>query len=335
LALVVKAAASRRTPKETQEAGRDAGATVSCMETGYQGRLEGVIFGCEEEGCMRVQILPSTIFEGKLRRAFWAPFLALVFLAVGYDAPARCQEPASGGPSVTDAARKAREQQANAGNHAKVITNDDLIAPASAPNASAGAPKEDEATSTPAATAAATPATTTPAATAEKTGCESPAAERIAAELQSAQGERDQIRSDLSTQTKVISDGDVDLTNFKEGSSGVAFGSPPMSQAKPQSPARVAEAELNDKIAGLKEALRVACAPKDDAGKVSELGSAEQQLKLLQQELELDRSTYYSKTNYSADTAGKAKLDAEQQQIDSLQAEIAKLKEELSAPKTE
>jgi hypothetical protein len=307
------------------------------METSYQGRLEGVIFGCEEEGCMRVQILPSAIFEGKLRRTIWMLFLALVFLGLAFDVPARCQEPASSGPSVTDAARKAREQQANAGNHAKVITNDDLVAPASAPNASAGAAKEDAATSTPAATAttAATPATATPAATAEKTGCESPEAERIAAELQSAQGERDQISSDLSTQTKVISDGDVDLTNFKEGSSGVAFGSPPMSQAKPQSPARVAEAELNDKIAGLKEALRVACAPKDDAGKVAQLGSAEQRLKLLQQEYDLDYSAYYSRTNYSSDTAGKAKLDAEKQEIDSLQAEIAKLKEELAAPKTE
>jgi hypothetical protein len=308
------------------------------MESSYQRRLEGVLFGCKEEGCMKVQVLPSAIFEGKLRRTFWALFFALVFLGLAFDVPARCQEPAGGASSVTDAARKAREQQANAGNHAKVITNDDLIVPASAPNASAGAQgpalKEDAATSASAVTATAA-TTATPAATAEKTGCESPEAERIAAELQSVQGERDQISSDLSDQPKVISDDDVDLTNFKAGSSGVAFGSPPMSQAKPQSSARVAQAELNDKIAGLKEALRVACAPPDDAGKVAQLGSAEQRLKLLQQEFDLDWSAYYSKTNYSADTAGKAKLDAEQQQIDSLQAEIAKLKEELPAPKTE
>jgi hypothetical protein len=306
------------------------------METSYQRRLEGVIFGYKEEGCMKVQILPSAIFEGKLRRPFWVLFFALVFLSVAFDVPARCQESASGAPSIPDAARKAREQ-ANAANHAKVITNDDLAPPASPPNASAGAQavasKEDGATSTAAVTA--TAATGTPSATAEKTGCESPEAERIAAELQSAQGERDQISSGLSDQPKVISDDDVDLTNFKAGSSGVAFGSPPMSQAKPQSPARVAQAELNDKIAGLKEALRVACAPPDDAGKVAKLGSAEQQLKLLQQEYDLDRSTYYSKPNYSEDTAGKDKLDAEQQQIDSVQAEIAKLKEELPAPKTE
>jgi len=48
----------------------------------------------------------------------------------------------------------------------------------------------------------------------------------------------------------------------------------------------------------------------------------------------LDRAAYYSKPNYAGDSAGKDKLDAEQEQIESLQSEIERLKDELAASKT-
>jgi hypothetical protein len=280
---------------------------------------------------MILRTVPSELGEREVRRASCALSLTIFFLALGFGAPARSQEAAPSAPSIAEAARNAREQQANSTNRPKVITNDDFREPVPSPSPSAS-PEE------PAAKDAATALVATPAlaptATAEKTGCDNPDAERLTAELESAQGERDQIRSDLNYQPKVISDGDVDMTNFKPGSSGVAFGSPPMSQAQPQAPARVTEVMLDEKIASLKDALRIACGPPDEAGTERDLDAAKQQLKLLQQELSLDRSTYYSKPNYSEDAAGKEKLDAEQRQIDSVQAEIDRLTSELAAPKT-
>jgi hypothetical protein len=144
----------------------------------------------------------------------------------------------------------------------------------------------------------------------------------------------DQVRSELSYDPKVISNGDVDLKNFKSGSSGVAFGSPPLLQSQPQSPARINEVILEEKVAALKQASRIACDSPEDAKIQKQLDSAEEELKSLRREFDLDQSAYYSKPNYAEDTAGKARLDAEQQQIESLQSEIERLKGELSQPNT-
>ena len=57
-------------------------------------------------------------------------------------------------------------------------------------------------------------------------------------------------------------------------------------------------------------------------------------LSVLQRQLVLDQDAYYSKTNYAADTAGKARLDAELQQRQDLQSEIERLKSELAASRT-
>jgi hypothetical protein len=153
-------------------------------------------------------------------------------------------------------------------------------------------------------------------------------------ELQAAQEELDQIRRELSYDPKVISDGDVDLKNFKSGSSGLAFGSPPLLQSQPQSPARINEVILEEKIASLKQASRIACDSPEDAGIQKQLDSAEGELKSLRSEFDLDQAAYYSKPNYAEDTTGKARLDAEQQHIESLQSEIERLKGELAQPKT-
>src|SRR5262249_24298722 len=56
----------------------------------------------------------------------------------------------------------------------------------------------------------------------------------------------------------------------------------------------------------------------------------EKEIDLLRRELVLDRDTYYSNPDYVHDTAGKAKLDAEQQQIDSKLLELENLKSRLA-----
>jgi hypothetical protein len=276
---------------------------------------------------MRLQILPSELAGRQMRVAYWALSFAILFLSFAFDAPARSQEAPPPVQSIAEVARNAREQQSNSTKYPKIITNDDL-----GPQPSSSGPSEISQEPSSKNEAEAPTPTATP--TTEKAGCDNPDAERVTADLQAAQEERDQIRNNLDYQPKVISDGDVDMKNFKPGSSGVHFGSPPMSQAQPQAPARVAEVMLDEKIASLKDVLRIACGPPEDAETERKLDSVKQQLKLLKQEFSLDQSAYYSKPNYSEDTAGKDRLDAEQQQIESLQAEIERLKDELAAPKT-
>ena len=53
----------------------------------------------------------------------------------------------------------------------------------------------------------------------------------------------------------------------------------------------------------------------------------------MQRQFDLNQNAYYSKTNYAADTAGKAKIDAELQQIQYLQSVIDRLNGELAASK--
>jgi hypothetical protein len=254
---------------------------------------------------------------------------AATILSLALCAPARPQEPQPSSQSIVDAARNAREQKSNSSNAAKVVTTDDLV-PSPAPVAGDASKAE-------AADAAAKPASNvvTAALPPEGPDCNNPDNDRIQAELQDAQAQLDQLQRDLAYDPKVISDGDVDMKNFKEGSSGLAFGSPPLSQSTPQAPDRVTEVILKEKIASLKRASQLACDSPRNAKIQEKIDQAEKQLKILQRQFDLDSNAYYSKTDYSSDTAGKANLDAEQQQIDSLKADIEQLKSELPPPESD
>jgi hypothetical protein len=271
----------------------------------------------------------------------WKLALSAAILGSAVGIPVLAQESSQATESVADAARAARGQKAGAAKQAKVITTDDLVLPSPLPveSGSAAAPSSKAptgrtASKTPAGQAAANrpleSATTQSEEPAEKKDCDNPDDQRLKAELQAAQDERDQLRRELNADPPVISGGNVDMTNFKSGGSGVAFGSPPLSQTQPQSPARIQEVELNERIASLERAMKIACDSPEDAGIQRKIDDAERQLKMLQQEFALDRNAYYSKPNYVEDSAGKAKLDGEQQQMDELQSEIDQLKQELT-----
>jgi hypothetical protein len=150
-------------------------------------------------------------------------------------------------------------------------------------------------------------------------------------DLLAVQEEQDQIRRELSYQPQVISGSNLDLKNFKPGQSGLDVGGPPLLETKPPIPARLTEVNLEEKIASLKRALRIACDSPKDAGIQMKLDEAEQELNLLQRQFDLDQAAYYSKTNYAADAAGKAMLDGELRQVQNLQSEIERLKDELAA----
>lgn len=264
--------------------------------------------------------------------AAWALSLSLTLLLLALGVPARSQEPAKPAESIVDAALNARQRKSNSATPPVVFTNDDIaeqsppfsapaVPPESSPKqASVATPQQAEAPTPP------TPATT---------DCNNPSEERLKTELQSAQDELDQLRRELSYNPQAISGGDVDLKNFTSGTSGLAFGSPPLLQSQPQAPARINEVILEERVASLKEASRLACEPPKEAGVQKQLDSAEKELKLLQREFDLNQAAFYSKPNYAQDTAGKAMLDAAQQQIESLQSEIQRLKDEIPPPKTD
>jgi hypothetical protein len=247
--------------------------------------------------------------------------LTVAFLALALGPPAQSQEPPLPVESVAEAARNAREHKANSTKQPKIITNDDPGMRSSAPSASAS-PLE------------ASSGNEVEVPKPQKTGCDNPDAERLKTELQTAQEEQDQIRRELSYNPKVISNGDVDLKNFKPGYSGLNVGGPPLLETQSPIPARVAEVDLEEKLASLNRASRIACDSPEDAEIQTKLDQAEHQLKWLQRKLDLDQATYYSKPNYAEDTAGRARLDAELQQRQDLQAEVERLKSELAASKT-
>jgi hypothetical protein len=253
------------------------------------------------------------------RSSAWS--LAITFLALALGAPVRSQELQRPAQSVADAARNVREQKSNSTKHSKVITNDDLPGQFLAPSASASSPESSSANG---AEAPKPP----------EGDCDNPDAERVKTELQAAEGERDQIRRDISNKTAVPTNSSIDMKNFKPGSSGVDIGSPALIETKPPIPERVTEVTLDEKVASLKRALQIACGPPEDAATQAKLDQAEQELSVLQRQLVLDQDAYYSKANYAADTAGKARLDAELQQSQDLQSEIDRLKAELAASRT-
>lgn len=245
-------------------------------------------------------------------RLSWARSLTITFLALVLGAPAPSQAPPHPAESIAEAARNLRERKSNSTSHPRIITNDDFGMQYPVPSASTS-PLVAEVTK---------PRTSE---------CDNADAERLKTNLLVAQGEQDQIHRELFNYSKVISDGYVDMKNFKPGYSGFYVGSPPLLETQPPVPARVTEVHLDEKIASLKRALLIACDSPKDAGIQTKLDQAEQELDLLQRQLNLDQDTYYSKPNYAEDAAGKAKLDVELQQTQFLQSEIERLKGELAA----
>jgi hypothetical protein len=246
--------------------------------------------------------------------------VAVVAFSLGLGSPLRSQEPPHPAESVAAAARNVREHSSNSTKPPKIFTNDDFRGQYPVPATSAS----------PGESSAASVAEVSKASAAE---CDNPNADGLKADLLAAQAEQDQVRREASYNPLAISGGNVDMRNFKPGSSGVAVGGPPLLETKTPAAVRIEEVRLDEKVASLKRASSIACDSPKDAGIQTELDSAEQELKVMQREFDLDQNVYYSKTNYATDTAGKAKIGAEAQQVQYLQSEVDRLKDKLGASK--
>jgi len=263
---------------------------------------------------------PSDVLGGQSFGASWARSLTITFLVLALGTALRSQERPHPAESIAGAARNAREYKSNSTKHPKITTNDNLGVQNSALSASAS-PLEPLSAS-----AAEIPKP-------QRAECDNPDAAILKSDLLVAQEEQEQIRRELSYQPKVISGPNLDLKNFRRGYSGFHVGGPPLLETQPPIPARLKEVDLEEKVAALKRALRIACGAPEDAETQTRLDFAGQELDLLQRQLVLDQDTYYSKPNYAGDTAGKARLDAKLQQSQNLKSEIERLKGELAASK--
>jgi len=245
--------------------------------------------------------------------------ILLIFLAAAFAASARSQASPPETASVADAARNARERKANSTKHPKLITNDDLGVQHPVTTISAF---DLKASSSDAVEVAGLSA---------PGSCDNPETQWLKGELQAAERERARLRAELSHQPPVISDHDIDLEYFRPGNAGLNVGSPPLLNSEPPAPARVAQVELEERIASLQKGFRIVCEPPEAARILIEIDDLEQQLNLLRRQFALDQDVYYSKTDFAKYTAEKAQLDVEQRQIQVLQAHIERLKQELAA----
>jgi acyl-CoA synthetase (AMP-forming)/AMP-acid ligase II len=132
-------------------------------------------------------------------------------------------------------------------------------------------------------------------------------------------------KKDAAKPTKVITDENLDV---KKGDvqSAVAeedkIAGAPDAKAQQVSNVPAANAKTpNDRDEKLK---------KEVASVKEQLKEALGDLDLLQRENRLDQDAYYSKPNFASDTAGKQKLDDEQQQINDKRQEVERLKAKLA-----
>jgi DNA repair exonuclease SbcCD ATPase subunit len=127
--------------------------------------------------------------------------------------------------------------------------------------------------------------------------------------------------------SKVIDDDNLS-SNIKPGPDVINVGAPASELSNPGEVGNTANADQ----AAHKQADPSAAGEDAEIARLKEqVAQSEKELDLLKREFALDSEAYYSKTDFSSDKAGKAKLDGEQQQISDKQQELERLKTRLAA----
>jgi hypothetical protein len=145
-----------------------------------------------------------------------------------------------------------------------------------------------------------------------------------------AKRSREQAKS-ATKPSKIITDDDLDKSNIKPGAQGLTVDAPAKLETQPPTPGAVAEAATTPATTA---DPATAPAPSDDPemAKLKEvIADAEKDTDLLRRELALQQDTYLSNADHEHDTAGKAKVDDLQQQIDVKQQDVDRLKTKLAA----
>jgi len=134
-----------------------------------------------------------------------------------------------------------------------------------------------------------------------------------------------------SGKTKVISDDDLDTKRVKPGEQGLTVPTPQLETAPPPQTA-VAAQEATD--AAKEKSPADAPVQKGDSPEVvrqkAELARAEEDLDIAKREAALAQDTFYSNPDYAHNTAGKAKIDALQQQVNDKQLAVQAVRDRLA-----
>jgi hypothetical protein len=143
-------------------------------------------------------------------------------------------------------------------------------------------------------------------------------------------------KKNAAKQARVISNEDLDTEYFKPAQQGLNLDAPAKLNAEaPNASGKAAGATSSpsgEESRGKGKDLEEEAALDGQIGKLKEeIADAEERLKWQRRELALDQDTVYSNPNYKDSHAGKAKLDAEQQQINERQQEIEVLRTQLEA----
>ena len=131
--------------------------------------------------------------------------------------------------------------------------------------------------------------------------------------------------------SKVITDDDLDKENIKPGAQGLTVDGPAQLETQPPSAGAVAEAEVTPSTPPDPATAAAASDDPEIRRLKDSIADAEKDADLSRRDLALQQDTYFSNPDYEHDTAGKAKLEALQQQINDKQQEIDRLKTRLAA----
>jgi uncharacterized protein (DUF342 family) len=135
-------------------------------------------------------------------------------------------------------------------------------------------------------------------------------------------------KKDSAKPAKVITDDTLDV---KKGDVQSAVAEEPKIAGAPEAANQTANGTANPAASdGKTQAAQDDKLKKEIAAVKERLKDALGDLDLLQRENRLDQDTYYSQPNFASDTAGKQKLDDEQQKMSDKRQEIDRLKGKLA-----
>jgi hypothetical protein len=138
--------------------------------------------------------------------------------------------------------------------------------------------------------------------------------------------------STTSKSTRVITDDDLAQRNYQPGPDVLNLGAAANQERIPGSTEAADNATVQDTKEAQEQDAREAKEQDADIAKLKlQLAEGQRNLDLAQRQLALDQDTHFANPEYAHDVAGKAKLDAEKQQIADKQQEIEGLKSRLAA----
>ena len=132
--------------------------------------------------------------------------------------------------------------------------------------------------------------------------------------------------------SKVISNDDLDKSNVKPGAQGLTVDAPAKLETQPPTPEAVAEAQTTSPSPSSDAATAPATTDDPEIAQMKEqLADAEKDVDLLRRDLSLQQDSVLSNPDQQHDRTGHAKLTDMQQQIDAKQQDVERLKAQLAA----